>query len=138
MLGLLASMLLASSLLAGCGGPNELTVQGTDLAPGADAHISADIDADAAITRLGVHVVHLPPPERIDPGGKHFVVWQRPNAATPWQRVGVLNYDGGSREGEMAEMSVPHADFELLITVEAQRGPRSPSNAVIIAPTSIR
>ncbi|AUX26913.1 hypothetical protein SOCEGT47_074830 [Sorangium cellulosum] len=129
--------LLASMALAGCGGPSEQSVQGTQLAPGADAHITADVDADAAITRLAVHVVHLSPPERIDAGSKHFVVWQRPSSATPWRRIGVLDYSAGSREGDLAETTVPYVNFELLITVEEQSSPRSPSNAVIIGPTSV-
>ncbi|WP_437578096.1 hypothetical protein [Sorangium sp. So ce887] len=123
--------------LAGCGGPSERTVQGTQLAPGTDAHITADIDSDAATTRLTMHVVHLAPPERIAAGSKQFVVWQRPSAETPWQRVGVLDYNRNSRNGKLAETTVPHASFELLITVEQQSSPLSPSSAAVIGPTSV-
>src|SRR5688572_17644986 len=93
----LALGFLASMALAGCGGPSERTVQGTQLAPGTDAHITADIDSDAATTRLTMDVVHLAPPERIAAGSKQFVIWQRPSAETPWQRVGVLDYNRNSR-----------------------------------------
>jgi hypothetical protein len=34
-------------------------------------------------------------------------------------------------------MTVPHAEFELLITVEKQSSPRSPSSAAVIGPTSV-
>ncbi|WP_438040087.1 hypothetical protein [Sorangium sp. So ce128] len=129
--------LLASMALAGCGGPSEQTIQGTRLAPGADAHITADIDSDAATTRLLVNVVHLSPPERIEAGSTHFVVWQRPSSESPWRRVGVLDYNAESRRGKLAGMTVPHADFELLITVEKQSSPRSPSSAAVIGPTSV-
>lgn len=129
--------LLASMALAGCGGPSEQTIHGTRLAPGADAHITADIDSDAATTRLLVDVVHLSPPERIEAGSTHFVVWQRPSSESPWKRVGVLDYNADSRRGKLAQMSVPHANFDLLITVEKQSSPRSPSSAVVIGPTSV-
>ncbi|WP_438016653.1 hypothetical protein WMF18_38560 [Sorangium sp. So ce315] len=83
-------------------------------------------------------VVHLSPPERIEAGSKQFVVWQRPGSESPWRRVGVLDYNAGSRRGKLAEMTVPHANFELLITVEKQSSPRSPSSAAVIGPMSVR
>ncbi|WP_437287134.1 hypothetical protein [Sorangium sp. So ce406] len=129
--------LLASAALAGCGGPSAQTVHGTQLAPGADARITADIDADAATTRLAVDVVHLPPPARIEAGRERFVVWQRPGSETPWRRVGVLDYDPDRRNGALVETTVPHASFELLITAETQSSPPSPSSAAVIGPTSV-
>ncbi|WP_438029888.1 hypothetical protein [Sorangium sp. So ce233] len=129
--------ILASMALAACGGPSEHTAQGTQLAPGADAHITADVDSDVSTTRVAVNVEHLPPPERIDAGSQHFVVWQRPSSASPWRRVGVLRYDADSRNGRLAETTVPYANFELLITVERQSSPRSPSSAVVVGPTSV-
>ncbi|WP_437737511.1 hypothetical protein [Sorangium sp. So ce1335] len=129
--------LLASMALAACGGPSELTAQGTQLAPGADARISADIDSDAATTRVAVNVDHLPPPERIEAGSERFVVWERPSSAAPWRRVGVLDYDANRRNGRLAETTVPYANFELLITVERQSSPQSPSSAVVVGPTSV-
>ncbi|WP_434048546.1 MULTISPECIES: hypothetical protein [Sorangium] len=128
---------LAGMALSGCGGPSEKTVQATQLAPGADAHITVDINADAATTRLAVNVVHLPPPERIQAGSKHLVAWQRPSSDAPWRRVGVLDYDPGSRNGTLVETTVPYASFELLITAEEQTSPGSPSSAAIIGPTSV-
>lgn len=129
--------LLAGMALAGCGGPREHTSQGTQLAPGADAHISADTDSDAALTRLAVDVYHLAPPDRIEAKGKHFVVWQRPNVTTPWRRVGVLEYDADNRTGRLAGATVPYTKFELLVSVENQSDPSSPSSSVVIGPTSI-
>ncbi|WP_437486339.1 hypothetical protein WME75_03315 [Sorangium sp. So ce1014] len=123
--------------LAGCAGPSEQIVHGTQLAPGADARIAADIDSDAATTRLAVDVAHLAPPERIEAGSKHFVAWQRPNSETPWRRVGVLDYSPDSRNGKLAETTVPYAGFELLITAEVQSSPHSPSSAAVIGPTSV-
>lgn len=132
MLGLLASMALAA-----CGGPGEHTVQGTQLAPGADAHITADVDPDASTTRVAVNIEHLPPPDRIDAGSERFVVWQRPSSTAPWRRVGVLDYNADRRHGSLAETTVPYASFELLITVEKQSSAQSPSSAVVFAPTPI-
>ncbi|WP_437518253.1 hypothetical protein [Sorangium sp. So ce1099] len=129
--------LLASMALAGCGGPSERVVQGTQLSPGTDAHITADINSDAATTRLAVDVVHLAPPERIQAGSKHFVVWQRPSPEIPWRRVGVLDYDAENRGGKLVETTVPYASFELLITVEQEMSPQLPSSAAVIGPTSV-
>jgi predicted small lipoprotein YifL len=125
-------VLLACAALWGCGGPLRYTPQGTARAPGADALIVADVNADTAITRLNIKVENLPPPDRLESGGAEFVVWAR-GKDKPWQRVGALKYDSDARKGELAEASVPLVEFELLITAEKKSDPESPSKVVVIS-----
>lgn len=129
----LALALSLSATLLGCGGPLRYTPQGTEKAAGADALIVADINAEAVITRLDIAIKNLPPPGRLEPGGSDFVVWARKDDDAPWQRIGALKYDGDSRKGELVDASVPQTKFELIISVEKQSDPASPSPTLVVS-----
>jgi len=118
--------------LAACGGPLKYQVASSPRAPGADAKIVADVAADQGQTHLEVEVVNLPPPGRVTPNAKTYVVWYRKNSTTTWARVGGLKYDDGSRQGTL-EGSVPEVAFDLSITAEEGDGPASPSPDVVVS-----
>ncbi len=117
-------------MLAACGGPLKYAPQGTPLAAGADAEIIADVDNSAVMSRITIKTEHLAPPDRIVEAATTYVVWARKDGG-PWQRVGALAYDKDKRTGEMIDVSVPLASFELVITAEAQGDPPGPSKSVI-------
>lgn len=125
--------LILCALLAGCGGPLRFAVKGTEKAPGADAAIVAKVDEKASVTHLTINAEHLAPPERLKDGGLKFVVWARKNDDAPWTRVGALTYDPEARKGEIAEASVPQTSFDLVITVEKEADPASPSPEVVFS-----
>jgi hypothetical protein len=129
----LALALLVCATFLGCGGPLRFTPQGTEKAPGADALITAAVNAEMVITRLNITVKNLPPPGRLEPSASDFVVWARKDGDTPWQRIGALKYDGDARKGELVEASVPQTQFELIISIEKQSDPASPSPSVVIS-----
>ncbi|WP_437782198.1 hypothetical protein [Sorangium sp. So ce1097] len=127
----LAVVAFACAMMAGCGGPLRYTPQGMGKAPGADAVIVADVNFDAAMTRLDISTKNLPPPDRLDPGGSVYVVWARPDNDSPWQRVGALNFDADARTGKLKDVSVPLTRFELVISVEKTTNPASPSTELV-------
>jgi hypothetical protein len=109
--------LIAAVLLTACGGALRYDVQGSDLSPGADATIQADVQKERNLTRLEVEASNLTPAERIGEGATTYVVWARPNFRTPWSRLGALNLASDGRSGT-ASLTYAETDFEVVITAE--------------------
>lgn len=128
----LAVAALACALMIGCSGPLRFTPQGTAKAPGADAVVVADVNFDAAMTRLDINVKNLPPPERLQANANAFVVWARQHDDSPWQRVGALNYNSDSRTGKLKDVSVPLTRFMLIVTLESASDPEAPSSDIVL------
>ena len=123
----------ASALLLACGGPLKFAPKGTPKAPEADAHVVADVDTGANMTHLTVDAEHLAPPGRLQPGGTTYVLWARKNDGGVWQRIGALVYDEGSRKAQLKDVTVPLVAFDLVISIEKQAAPESPSADVVIS-----
>ncbi len=125
-------VLLASALLAACGGPLRYAPKGTPKAPEMDAHVTADINETASLTHLAITAEHLAPPGRLQDGGTTYVVWTRKNDGGVWQRVGALEYDEGDRKGSLKDASVPLTAFDLVVSIEKQAAPASPSSDIVL------
>jgi hypothetical protein len=125
-------VLLASALLAACGGPLRYAPKGTPKAPETDAHLIAAVDEKANITHITITAEHLAPPGRLQDGGTTYVVWTRKDDGAPWQRVGALEYDEGDRKGGLNEASVPFTSFDLVVSIEKQAAPASPSADIVL------
>lgn len=79
---------------------------------------------------LDLEIDNLPPPARLADDASAFVVWLvAPEQAAV--RAGVLAYDEGGRRGAL-EASSPGASFTVLVTVEKEASPASPSGATIL------
>jgi hypothetical protein len=122
---------LLCAALAGCGGPLRFALKGTPIAPGSDAAVVAKVDEKSAMTHLNITVEHLAPPDRLQSGGTAFVVWARKDDNATWSRVGAINYDADARKGGLSEASVPLMAFDLIISIEEQVAPASPSPHVV-------
>ena len=118
--------------IAACG-PLTYTVRANQLATGADAVITADVNKDANITTIGIVVENLPPPDRVSPGTAHYVAWQRQSDKTPWNRIGALAYDEDARHAHLEGVTVPEQHFELTVSAEKNASPASPSAAVVLS-----
>jgi hypothetical protein len=123
---------LASALLMACGGPLRYAPKGTPKAPETDAHVTAEVDETASMTHLTILAEHLAPPARLQDGGSIYVVWTRKNDSGAWQRIGALQYDEGDRKGELKSASVPLTAFDLVVSIEKQASPESPSGDIVI------
>jgi predicted small lipoprotein YifL len=127
-----ALVLLASAALTACGGPLQYAPKGTPKAPEADAHVTADVDAKASMTHLTVTAEHLAPPGRLQDGGTTYVLWTRKNDGGQWTRIGALQYDEGARKAELKAASVPLTAFDLVVSIEKQAAPESPSGDIVL------
>ena len=125
-------VLLASALLMACGGPLRYAPKGTPKAPETDAHLIAAVDETAHITHITITAEHLAPPGRLQDGGTTYVVWTRKDDGGTWQRVGALDYDEGDRIGSLKEASVPLTAFDLVVSIEKQAAPASPSSDIVL------
>ncbi len=123
---------LASAVLTACGGPLQYAPKGTPKAPEADAHITADVDSSASMTHLTISAEHLAPPGRLQDGGTTYVVWTRKNDGGAWQRIGALEYNDSDRKGSLKAASVPLVAFDLVVSIEKQAAPESPSGDIVI------
>ena len=119
-------------VLSACGGPLTYKVASSAKAPGSDATIKADISKDQHLTHLKVDAVNLPPPERVTPGTRIFIIWSRRGPDQNWERVGNLRYDASGREG-LFDGTVPEVNFDLQITVEKDDGAASPSTDMVFS-----
>lgn len=124
--------LAACVWLFACGGPLEYKVASNPSAPGADAHIVADVRENEQQTQLNVEIVNLPPPDRVDQTATQYVAWYRKDSGEVWSRIAVLAYEADTREATLAT-AVPATNFELEITAEPGPDVGSPSPTVVFS-----
>lgn len=131
----LARALALSLVVAGVSacGPLKYELRGTEAATGADAVVTAEIQAEQNLTKLNVTASNLPPPERIKENMTTFVVWQRANSDAVWSRVGALDYSPDSRKGTLKDASVPVTAFDLQVTAETDANIASPAGELIFS-----
>lgn len=126
---LLVTLVLSA---VGCGGPLKYNMHSTPIAPGADAHLVADVREDQNQTLIELEVKNLPPPSRVAPDTKSYVVFYRGDQDKPWTRVGALQYDEDDRTGKF-EGTVPAKQFDLEVSAEEEVDGASPSNAIVFS-----
>ncbi|HKP60840.1 MAG TPA: hypothetical protein VJV78_29125 [Polyangiales bacterium] len=105
-------------------------VRGTQLSPGADAHVVAKINQDRNETKLEIQSKNLTPPDRLLEGGTAYLVWVRKSSDNPWHRLGTLELVDEGRAGS-AELTVSEASFDMLISAEKGPAVASPSGKSI-------
>jgi hypothetical protein len=127
---LLLRSAFAMALLVGCGGPLKYDVKGSQLSPGSDAHLVADVDKGRSVTSVEIEAKNLTPAERLVDGGKTYVIWVRKGSDAAWSRAGALELKSEGREGK-AKLTVPETAFDLEVTAEAAASVASPSGKVV-------
>ena len=105
------------------------TTRDTALAPGPTTPASQGMvrtsEDQNGNTRLSVEVKHLPPPERLSPELRTFVVWIKPAGSGDYVNMGQLAIDD-DRKGTLNTVT-PHTDMMVLVTAEASGAPGYPS-----------
>lgn len=117
-------------LLSACAGALKYNLKGTQLSPGSDARLVANIDEGRNVTQLDVRATNLTPADRILEGGTTYVVWQRRDSNTPWARLGALELADEGRTGS-AILSVAETAFDVLVSVEQAPTVASPSGKAV-------
>ncbi|PCC68975.1 hypothetical protein SAMN02745121_05692 [Nannocystis exedens] len=108
------------------------TVQAPTHAPalGSDAKIVAKKNKTGTYA-VTLDVTNLAPPSRLDTEATAFVVWLV-TGDLPAVRAGALAYDEDNRRGQL-EVSSPSSAFTVLITLEKDPAPASPSGKGILS-----
>ena len=120
--------LLAASSLYGCNPPADYALVGSAFVPAAHGDVRIEkIDKQQKL--ITVTMDHLPPPEEIEAGLAHYVVWFAAVGALP-TREAVLDYD---RETRVGRASIPTSmlDFDIRVTAEQSDTPVQPSDLVV-------
>jgi hypothetical protein len=97
-------------------------------AEGADGKITVK-PMDGGNRRVVVEFQHLPPPSRLRQGYSEYVVWFLPRDR-PAQMAGLLAYNQDKRSG-MLSTTTPFAVFSVVVTLEADQRPTTPSYITI-------
>ena len=120
--------LLAASALYGCNPPADYALVGSACVPVAHGDMRIEkIDREQRL--ITVTLDYLPPPEEIEAGRTHYVVWFAAVGALPTPQA-VLDYD---RETRVGRASIPTSmlDFDVRVTAEQSDAPVQPSDLVV-------
>ncbi|MEZ4450001.1 MAG: hypothetical protein R3B09_11025 [Nannocystaceae bacterium] len=79
---------------------------------------------------LRVELLHLAPPQKIDPTYRAYVVWIAV-PGEPITRAGAVEYNDRRRRGILLA-TTPHPKFEVVVTIETTTTPSQPSQKEIL------
>ena len=126
---LLASFVVAFALVLGAGCATPLKLSPTSRSPSTDAFLKVSADAnDNSI--LTVEAQHLPPPERLGPGLKTYVVWVVSTDGAFVSNVGMLRVD--DQQNGSLTATTPLREFLVRITAEQGGTAIVPSQLVVV------
>jgi hypothetical protein len=132
--GLRLISLVAISMIASCNPPADYALVGSAYVPAAHGEIDVEkIDKEEIL--ITVTLDHLVPPEKIELGLTHYIVWFAPVGEHP-MRQRALDYDA---EAQVGRASIPTSlrEFEVQITVENSETPNQQSD-LLVASQKIR
>jgi hypothetical protein len=132
--GLRLISLVAISMIASCNPSADYALVGSAYVPAAHGQIDVEkIDKEEIL--ITVTLDHLVPPEKIELGLTHYIVWFALVGEHP-MRQRALDYDA---EAQVGRASIPTSlrEFEVQITVENSETPNQPSD-LLVASQKIR
>ena len=133
-MGFRISWLLAAMLVAGCNPPADYALVGSAFVPAVHGDITLEkIDKEHMLVVVLLDL--LPPPEKVELGLTHYIVWFAAPGENPvWQ--GPLDYDS---EAQIGRASIPTTlrELEIMITAESRETPNRPSD-LLVASQKIR
>lgn len=131
-MGLRLIWCLLFAALASCNLPADYALVGSAYVPSTQGEIDVEkIDKDQIL--INITLDHLPPPDRIEPGLTHYVVWFTSIGELPVHQQ-ALDYDA---EAQVGRASIPTSLRELEVQITAERGeaPDKPSGLVVASQT---
>ena len=124
-----AAILLALGLFVACAGPVRLPLNGQGEHRGIRGLVTVE-PAEGGQRLVTVSASELPPPSRLNPDLRTYVVWfALPEGERV--RVGELVYEPEYREGRL-HAATPLERFQLEITAERSGDAATPSDHVIV------
>lgn len=131
-MGLRLIWCLAFAALFGCNRPADYALVGSAYVPATQGDIEIE-KIDKGQILINITLDHLPPPERVEPGLTHYVVWFTSIGELP-VRQQALDYDA---EAQVGGASIPTSLRELEVQITAERGeaPDTPSGLLVASQT---
>jgi len=126
--GLRLIMLIMLSFVAGCNPPADYALVGSAYVPAAHGEIEIE-KIDGGQILVTATIDHLDPPERIEVGLTHYVVWFTAPGEAPSRR-GTLDYDPKTRIGR-GSFPTELRQFDFQITAENSETPERPSDLLV-------
>lgn len=123
----IASFVLALTFATGCAAPLKLT--STAKSPSTDAWLRVTADANDNSV-IEIRAEHLPPPARLGPGLKTYVVWVESTDGAFSANVGMLKV--GEQQTGTLTTTTPLREFLVRITAEQGGLAMSPSQLVVV------
>ena len=120
--------LFVVAIIAACNPVADYALVGSAYVPAAHGDIQIEkIDKKQILVTATLD--HLVPPERIELGLTHYIVWFAPVGEHP-MRQGALDYDA---ETQVGRASIPTSllEFEVQITAENSETPNQPSDLLV-------
>ena len=133
-LGIGLVVLATAASTAGCNPPADYALVGSAYVPAAHGDITIE-GIDKQNILVNIVMDHLPPPEQIEVGLTHYVVWFSAVGELP-ARQQALDYDAEARIGR-ASIPTSMLEFEVQITAEQSDNPLQPSD-LLVASQKIR
>jgi len=124
------ALLALLGLLAACAGPVRVPLAGQGDHGAVRGLVTVE-PIEGGERLVTVSTRELPPPARLDPGLRTYVVWFTAGEGEPPVRVGELIYEADAREGRL-HAATPLERFQLEITAERSGDAATPSNHVIV------
>jgi hypothetical protein len=126
--GLRLIALIAVLMIASCNALADYALVGSAYVPAAHGEIDVEkIDKQQIL--ITVILDHLVPPEKIELGMTHYVIWFGAPGELP-VRQQALEYDAEAQNGR-ASIPTSLREFELQITAENGDTPSQPSDLVV-------
>ncbi len=126
----LLALCAASALVAGCGPREEkLAIHGSPRSSGMDGQVTVTPQPEFGNSKVRVDLTFVTPPDRIAPGARTYVVWDR--RGDRLTRLGQLQFDGESREAKFEATTLP-GGFELMVTAEPNANVPLPSPQTLL------
>lgn len=126
--------LVAILLIASCNPLADYALVGSAYVPAANGEVEIE-KIDKKQILVTVLLDHLVPPEKVELGLSHYVIWFSAPGGLP-VRQGALEYDAESQTGRAA-IPTSLREFELQITAENGDSPSQPSD-LLVASQQIR
>lgn len=124
-----ASLATAFLLAFGTGCVTPLKLSSTAKSPSTDAWLTVSPDPNDN-TVLEIKVEHLPPPARLGPGLKTYVVWVESTDGAFVTNVGMLRVD--EQQTGSLTTTTPMREFLVKITAEQGGTAIAPSQLVVV------
>lgn len=126
---LCAALALAVTLVLGSGCATPLRLEPTTRSPSTDAWLTVTGDENNNSV-ISIKVEHLPPPARLGPDLKTYVVWVLSTDGAFVANVGML-YVNEEQKGSMST-TTPLREFLVRITAEQGGAAMNPSSTVVV------